>query len=330
MPDRIDTGVDGGSAENAAADWYTRRIHDRSSATERAFTRWLNADPAHRRAYDDILTEFGAEDQPGTGSRSRKFPRAPFFMRHNTHVAMAGAGALAVLGIVSVGVVQFGGPLQFVAPAQAATFETRLGEIRTFTLADGSKLTLDTNSRASAEFSSTMRHLHLSQGRARIDIKPDPQRPIVVTAGNAELTASGAAIDIGLGVGGTKIVGLHGVVDVQVAGTQATSPASQLSPGGQLMVENDRTISSIGPASADEARWVSGMLALDQTPLGTAVAAINRYNRTQVRLVDATLADLAVSGAFRADDPDGFAQQVATMFDLKLERSPGVIVLSRP
>jgi len=71
-------------------------------------------------------------------------------------------------------------------------------------------------------------------------------------------------------------------------------------------------------------------VALDGGRLGEAVAAINRYNRIQIRLAEPELARLSVTGAFQVRNPDAFARAVAATFGLGIDRSdPGVILLRR-
>jgi len=70
------------------------------------------------------------------------------------------------------------------------------------------------------------------------------------------------------------------------------------------------------------------MLALDATPLGEAIVAINRYNAVQIRLLDPALSALKVTGAFRVRDPDGFAHAVSAMFGLSVIQEGSIVNLA--
>ena len=72
------------------------------------------------------------------------------------------------------------------------------------------------------------------------------------------------------------------------------------------------------------------MLQFDDTPLGQAVEQAGRHGRPHVRLADPVIADLRVTGAFRAGDTMGFAESVAAAFDLALERGPDGSLWLRP
>ncbi|MDB6088534.1 MAG: transcriptional regulator [Gammaproteobacteria bacterium] len=66
--------------------------------------------------------------------------------------------------------------------------------------------------------------------------------------------------------------------------------------------------------------WTGGLIQLDGKNLTEAVAEFNRYNRKKLTIADPTIADLQVSGTFRAGEPERF---VAT-----LARSAGVRTLA--
>ncbi len=318
-----------GAARDAATEWLIEREKGSDPAVERRFAAWLAADPANARAYQEAVndlggSEFVAEQRSG---RPARLARAPFYMRRNTHIAVATLGAMALLGIVTVTLVEPDGPFPLVSPAHAASYHTGVGEIRTFKLEDGSRVILDTNSRVSTSFDRTERRAHLDRGRARFEVAPD-SRPFIISAGDAKIIPDDS-VDVSVGSVGTKVIPLRGPSQVQGRASAIGLPSSHVMAGSEVMIRKDGTISRASPATAGEALWVSGMLTLEETPLAAAVAAINRYNRIQIELADATMADLVVSGAFRADDPEAFAEQAAKMFDLKVHQRSGTILLSR-
>lgn len=313
--DRIPTRV-----HDEAGRWLARRQDDAAPDVERAFAAWLGADPRNRRAYDEAEQHWRDSLMLGQSEigRTRRLGRAPFLMRRSTHVGAAGFGLAAVLGLVYVGLVQPGGPFELVSPAEAAVYHTGVGEIRTIRLADGSVVTLDTATLVRATFTAGSRRLVLERGRARFRVVSDSRRPFVVAVPGGEVGARDGVFDVNVTERPARIAAIGGPVDLRSTGSAPAARAQTLITGQQAVLGGS---SAPQPISRTEARWVSGMLGLDATPLGDAVAAINRYNGMQVRLVDARLAGLSVTGAFRARDPQGFADAIATMFDLDADRS---------
>src|SRR3546814_5749054 len=68
---------------------------------------------------------------------------------------------------------------------------SKIGEIRTVALEDGSRVTLDTDTILHIAYSPTERGLKLERGRARFDVSYDASRPFVVFAGGGSITAHG-------------------------------------------------------------------------------------------------------------------------------------------
>lgn len=315
--------------QDAAGDWLARRQEPASPDVERAFAVWLDADPRHRIAYAQAERHWQdssllADSDVG---RTRKLVRAPFLMRHSTHVAAASLGVVVLLGIGGVGLLRYGSPLELVSPAQAATYETALGEIRTISLADGSQLTLDTATRVRVTLSAGERKVSLERGRARFRVTPDGKRPFTVTVPGGTVVARSTLFDVSVESSSPVVAVIEGRVDLASASDPATHPVRTLAAGQTADLGSADTPR---PTKAGETQWVSGMLALDGGPLGDAVAAVNRYNRIQIRLAEPELARLSVTGAFQVRNPDAFARAVAATFGLGIDRTdPGVILLRR-
>ncbi|HKY82354.1 MAG TPA: FecR domain-containing protein [Sphingobium sp.] len=312
------------SIHEAAEKWLVRRAGGSDPASERDFALWIYADPRHRIAYDRIKRDWqlGTLLQERHVGQNRSLPRAPFWMRQKTHIAAAGLGAAILLGVASVGLLRPGGPLAMSSEAQAAVYETAVGEIRTISLADGSTVILDTASRLRVQLSGGERRLDLDRGRARFRVAADRKRVFRVRVAGGEIVAHGTLFDVSL-------IGAHPWVtvfdgSVELYRPDVRGPTKTLVPGQSMAFDGHRTGQAV---SAAEARWVSGMLALDAAPLAEAVAAINRYNRIQIRLAQPFAMPLRMTGAFRVRDPEEFARAVAASFHLKVERPDSTTIL---
>ena len=312
------------SIHEAAEKWLSRRAGQSDPASERDFALWIDTDPRHRIAYDRIKRDWqlGTLLQERHVGQNRSLPRAPFWMRQKTHIAAAGLGAAILLGVASVGILRPGGPFAISTAAQAAVYETAVGEIRTISLADGSTVILDTASRLRVQLSGSERRLDLDRGRARFRVAPDQRRVFRVRVAGGEVVAHGTMFDVSLIDAHPLVTVLDGSVELHRPNTSGETRT--LVPGQSVALDGHMAGQAV-PAS--EARWVLGMLALDATPLGEAVAAINRYNRIQIRLAEPLAIPLRVTGAFRVRDPEGFARAAAASLRLKVERPDGATIL---
>jgi len=285
---------------------------------------WLRADPRNREAFDEALRVWRETNviPEGYGGFDGTVMRAPFFERKRTHVGLATAAAVALAGLSTALLVGRDSIPGLVTPAQAAAYETRIGQIQTFHLPDSSAITLDTNSRVEVTLSGGSRHLEITRGRVRIE---NAAGTFTVTAGKRSATVKGAVFDVYLVGAALRISAPRSSVELSSAEPETGAPR-QIDAGAQVEIG---LRSDPFPVARSDLEWVSGMLALDGSRLGDAVAAINRYNRTSVRLSDPALASRKISGAFRASDPDAFAEAVARMLVLKISRpNSGKIVLS--
>lgn len=312
------------SIHEAAEKWLARRAGQSDPASDRDFALWIDADPRHRIAYDRIKRDWqlGTLLQERRVGQNRSLHRAPIWMRQKMHIAAAGLGAAILLGVASVGLLRPGGPFTISTAAQAAVYETALGEIRTISLADGSTVILDTASRLRVQFSGSERRLDLDRGRARFQVAEDQKRVFRVRVAGSEIVAHGTMFDVSLISADPLVTVLVGSVELHRP--NAGGETRMLVPGQSVAIDGHMAGQAL---SAAEARWVSGMLALDATPLAEAIAAINRYNRIQIRLAEPFSMPLRVTGAFRVRDPEGFARAVATSFHLKLERPDSATIL---
>lgn len=317
-----------GRVHDAAARWLARREAG-EAGIERALDAWLRADPRHQIAFEEIAGAWQESSGLATSriARERKLAKAPLHMRRSTHLAMAGAGLAMIAGLASFGLVRGTSPFGLVSQAEAATYETGLGEIRIIALDDGSRLVLDTQSRVKVMLTASARRLELEQGRARFHVAPG-RRPFVVSAAGIRIVPAGKLFDVSL-VGGRPVVAaLEGSVELR--GASATSPDA----ARQTLAQGEKAVPGSGTAptrvAEEDIQWVSGMLALDATPLRSAIEAINRYNEVQLRLADPRLGELKVTGAFLAREPGRFAEAVAGIFGLGIERpDSGTILLGR-
>jgi len=76
--------------------------------------------------------------------------------------------------------------------------------------------------------------------------------------------------------------------------------------------------------------WRNPRVEFSGARFSEVVAVMNKYNRIQFVIGDSTLADVPMSGLFRADDPETFVQMLESGFGVKAEhRSSGQIVLRR-
>ncbi len=310
---------------NQARGWLERRQAG-EDGVEARLAAWLAADARHRQAFahaELVWSETGIL-QKGDAGFDGVLMQAPFYQRRSTHVGLAVAAAIALAGFASIWIAGETVFPEWIAPARAATYETKIGEIRTFRLADASMITLDTDTRVAVTLSGGNRQIALSRGRIRLEGAVG-SAPAKVLGGAQAVTVSGGAFDAALAGKVLRIGAPVRGIELSGTGTETASPR-EVPSGSQVEIGGKPGARRI---ARQDVEWISGMLALDGTRLDEAVHAINRYNTVKVRLSGEALGGLKMAGAFRATDPQGFAEAAGKTLNLRIaKRSAAEIVLS--
>lgn len=329
------------SVRAEAAAWVAR-LHSsgRTRALEIGLRNWLQADPAHARAFE-VATEAW---EIGGSIPSGALPR---ISHQATRSASMGArifspprlAFVAALCTVLVGTLLY---QQLYKPAVS----TDIGEQRMLTLEDGTRIFLNTNTRLMVRQDETSRRVQLESGEALFDVAKNPQRPFIVTAGNREVVALGTAFVVKRGPQQLTVTLMEGKVAVSPVPVDpkvsipsyaslltevdpaASVDAVVLTPGQRLTFGADNAPKLDRPSLDDVTAWRRGEVILDKTRLQDAVEELNRYSVVKLVIDDAATADIPVSGVFRAGDSARFAQAVAETYQLQIAQHDRRIVLS--
>lgn len=321
------TEADADIRRKETADWFAR-LNQRKVTTSdvKAFSAWRR-DPKNAESFDRMNAMWEASgtlaEQPEMAALSVE-ARARAASRRKGRPRLL--GVLAPVGAVGAVVAALTVGSWLWTAQQPTPYLTEVGERRVVQLADGSTITLDTGSRIEVRLTEGRRLVTLAEGQARFDVRGDPERPFVVQAGDTEVTAVGTRFDVRRFGTGARVVLVEGRVDVQ-EGKQADRRWS-MQPGQQLVtsVPQPRLVTTDIPAATS---WATGRLTFHETPIGVAVAEMNRYTRHPIELRAGDISAIRVSGVFDAGDVDGFVAALRDLYPLTAERTEdGRTVLS--
>jgi len=293
---------------------------------ETSFQDWISADIRHRVAYLRMEETWRRSDRLREARPLDRDADANLLRPQRVHSRWSLAMAASLL----VGLL-FGGYVFVQSQFGWHHYETPVGGFSRIVLEDGSVVDLNTNSDVKVRIGSKRREVRLLRGEGRFQVAHDSTRPFVVSAADADVRAVGTAFS----------VRLHEArrVDVLVSeGSVAIASARVLhSPpvkaGEVAVLMPDRlSVSRVEPQQIESRlAWTSGKLQFRGETLSAAVEEFNRYNRRQIQLGDASLAELRVGGTFNATDPESFAAALTSTFNLRVEPgAPDTIVLRPP
>ncbi|WP_116813634.1 FecR family protein [Steroidobacter cummioxidans] len=284
------------------------------------FKRWSHIGTAGSEQDDDsdTVVEFSSIAARPTASSSR-YETTQTDKRHwlqrAPYVAGIAASSLLVLGI------------SLWLSMSGQTIETERGERRELALSDGSVLQVDPETKMRVKLHDSSRRLViLEHGRALFRVAKDPERPFMVRANGTIARAVGTSFAVETQMQDVIVTVAEGKVAVSVPplpGSDNVEPeiAAMLIADQQLTVGGSGASPSVRKVDSErELAWASGRLVFEHTPLPRVLHEFNRYNRVQMRVDDAELAQRRISGTFNASDPDSFLAFIRTVAKVDVVR----------
>ena len=319
--------------DRAAARWLARMSNEGAAFDREKFEHWRAAYPRNAQAFDEAVKTWKlnlpvwatryAIERSDISARGVKIERYAVRSHRGAYAALA-AILLAVgagIGLERAGMI---GGSEYTLSTQAAnTIMTGAQQVRVFRLSDGSIVTLGTESELSIGYSKYFRRLTLLRGHARFDVAHDINRPFEVHAGRGVVTAHGTVFDVRITPQGVRVSLVRGAIDIErIEGAKRTGDIRKLAPGEALTVPAKGQLGV--PELADPVETGNNaMLTFNNVPIAEAIEAMNRRNARKIVIVGSHLQIETVSGGFSADDPDGFAQMIASMFDVSVSNDAG-------
>jgi transmembrane sensor len=297
---------------DAALGWIARLRSDTATVQDQqAFALWLGEHRSHRDAMDQMLAMW---DELGVVA---ELPAEKPAEAANSARWVVGAAALAAS--IALAVVFWPALEDSAAPIH---FQTALGEQRSVSLADKTRVVLNTDSSISVSYTDDQRHITLQRGEAWFDVTPNKQRPFHVDAGDARVTAIGTAFNVYLDGPDTDVIVTEGVVRVSELGETGNR-----APTTEVLRENERLRTGDNGwhvAAAEDLSgalaWQRGELVAREMPLPELLRQLERYHADEILIVDPDLAVLTVSGVFDLKRPEAILSALALSLDLQVDR----------
>lgn len=287
-----------------ANQWLFRLAADDVSAADRdRFSAWLRTSPAHRQAWNEAQALMTALRKPAQASyeASRADRR-----RASLHIGvqyesssrrMRWLGATLVMALAVAGYIE--GPLLF--DRWRADVLTLAGQRQKTTLADGTRVELDSDTALKVDMSGSQRRVTVLRGEAFFDIAKN-DRPFVVAVGVAELRDIGTAFAVNRLDDGATATVENGIVDVDIP--SAPQKAVRLKAGEKVEI-GAKGVSPAKKANLDdELAWRRGQIVFRQMRLSEVVVRLNRYRQGRIVIGNPWISSQLVSGSFNTDQPD--------------------------
>ncbi|MBL8267756.1 FecR family protein [Steroidobacter sp.] len=330
MQNHQDLSLVPAALDDEAAMWLARLDSGELSASDRsAYESWLAGDERRRVAIDGLARNWGQYDslQALPDDAKQHLMQAASLVdqprtsrvgiRNRRRVFMSMAAMLLVAVLVAV----------LLPRAPGDLYATSVGEHRSFTLADGSILTLNTNSRVRTHFVSEARELWLERGEAFFEVAHDKTRPFRVRVGEREVRAVGTAFGIRRQDDDFTVIVTEGIVEVAgrnespsavMKGNVTSTPPLRLTPGETLKATAHGTAAEPATASDATLAWREGLLEFNGDRLDHVVEEFGRYTRRRIVLMDDRVKQQQVGGVFKAGDVDALTTALDQMLPVEV------------
>lgn len=273
--------------------WFARLRDSQTSAVEReAFAVWRAAKPENAAAYVRVEKLWNS---PALSEALARFPPAavpPVVARSRWRTSRRWAAAASVLLLAGWILAASG-----LVDRWRADYTTVAGEQRRIELADGSTVVLNTDSALALDFNNDRRGVRLLAGEAYFEVRPDSERPFIVSTDSATVRVVGTrfAVLAGAATSVTVDSGIVACANGQGASVRVTA--------GQRVSISQKTITP--PSKIDPERafaWLKGRLIFKDRPLADVLDELDRYHPGLIVIANGRLGDSRVTGNYKLDD----------------------------
>ncbi len=253
--------------------------------------------------------------------RTRSRPRWPF------RVAATAGGTLIIYLFCFIAWSLYG-------TTKWISYTTSIGGYENVTLLDGSKVQLNTDTEIRARVTGQKREVQLVRGEALLQVTYDARRPFTLRAGETSVRAdppgrAGAAfavrlrapqgVDVGVTQGSVLLGAAARIIDVALG--RNSSPQSTVQAGELANIRPEGVhLAKVGVEELNrKLSWTAGLLSFQGETLSEVTDEFNRYNRKHLVVVDQSIAERRIGGAFQANDPESFVSALQKWFNIRAD-----------
>ena len=303
------------SAMDQALDWLIT-LECASEEQKVAFDAWLNAYPSHAQAFAEASAIWNGHSVLAAAHtlHTQQTPsRLKRISRHWKHVA---AAAVLVLTV---------GTYSNVPMRLQADHLTVIGERQRLQLEDGSKVLLNTSSAFSSKVVDAQSSARLYQGEAYFEVPANLEFPLVLDAGPVRVSVRDTDFAVSYLNGEAQVRVQRGDVDLRVssAGTQM-----RLSAGNSVSIGPNGFSKTVKLNPQTDLAWVQGRLVFENCPMGKVLDEVRRYYPGWIVNNNEQLANVAVTGNYRLDQPLDIVRSLAHITSSSISEFPALVILN--
>ncbi|MDI3357653.1 FecR domain-containing protein [Pseudomonas sp. UYIF39] len=307
---------DPASAMDQALDWLIV-LDSPSEEQTRQFHDWLAAHPLHAEVFAKALAIWeGPQIVQCAQSLASRSPKVTVLSRLRPHWKPLATAAVLILGLFSFSNL----PMRL-----QADHLTVVGERQRLQLEDGSKVLLNTNSAFSSTINDQQRVARLYRGEAFFEVAANRGQPLEIDAGPVKASVRDTAFAVRYLDGVAQVRVQRGDVDLRATRDNAQI---RLSAGESIRIGPHGFDRPAKLDAATDLAWVQGRLVFENCPLNQVLAELRRYYPGWIINNNEQLADIAVTGNYRLDQPLDVVRSLAHITSARLQEFPALVILN--
>ncbi|MFW1800803.1 FecR family protein [Acinetobacter nematophilus] len=221
---------------------------------------------------------------------------------------------------LSVGTVTYFAYHSILFSYYTADLKTNTGEMQSFTLDDGSKVTLGARSAINLNFKTDQRQIDLIQGDIYIDVAKDPNRPLIIHTPQADYKALGTRFIVYQYPKHNVLNMLHSKVEATALQSNHLSKVVQQ---GENITAGSQGLSQISDIdiAATAFAWQKQQILANDLPLSDLLTRLGRYHHQYLIFNRASLEQYKVSGVINTQqDLEKTLALLAMQYPLKINK----------
>ncbi|VAV99010.1 hypothetical protein MNBD_ALPHA02-1429 [hydrothermal vent metagenome] len=300
---------------------------DDIAAQNTGFSEWLNISLSHRVALLRLLSVWKRTRRLATLKPSDALRPANGLLNF-PHVRKI-AGGLAIAASLFLALIFTINNQQDIQADHI--YQTARGGHKSISLADGSVVVLNSDTRLTVEMLPGERVIILEKGEAFFEVFRDENRPFKIIAGDQIVTVLGTKFAVHRRAHEIETAVTEGRVQINILNARHEESRSVIIGKGDIAKTNQGTVLVVNKGLETvnrELSWRQGFIIFDKTPLKDAAAEFNRYNDRAVIIKDPRIADIRVSGKFKTDNLEAFVRLLTDGFGFHIDRENEDILIS--
>lgn len=303
--------------KDEAIHWATLRKEGSSQSQEKEFELWLEKSDLHKKAFNEanvIYSIFNSIPKEQSEFLSKQAHKSIRKMKFIDRTVKPLIGFAAILACLFIG-------YKFFIPNYTQSYHTAFNTVKNDLLPDGTKISVDTNTKLSVSYFNNRRKVLLENGQAFFEVAKDEHKPFIIDSGKTKIEVVGTKFEVRNLDNITTVNVKEGAVKVSfdTSTIRPNKDISILKQGDKVIISDIGVLQYIGKTPLEEiAPWKHDEIIFSKTTLKEAFKSFSRYQNLEIDFKNKKFEDKLFSGKFNTLEVDRFIFAIQKIYPIKV------------